>query len=130
MDVTEKLIDRNGIDGLEVVAVPPPDASSAPSVREQSAHEPAHDPENPQRPTRAELVEIQADVRVRHRRVWKTIAEAPSRRLTLHVRAGTELRSYDFSARVPTRRCRPGGSSGLPDTRTGRGCGVACTNRG
>jgi predicted nucleic acid-binding protein len=42
--------DFNGIDGLEVVAVPVPDDSSAPSASEQTAHETAHDPENPQQP--------------------------------------------------------------------------------
>lgn len=43
--------DFNGIDGLEVVAVPVPNAPSAPSVPEQTAHETAHDPENPQQPS-------------------------------------------------------------------------------
>ncbi len=39
--------DFNGIDGLEVVAVPVPDAPPAPSALEQTAH----DPENPQQPS-------------------------------------------------------------------------------
>lgn len=39
--------DFNGIDGLEVVAVPLPDAPSAPSALEQTAH----DPENPEQPS-------------------------------------------------------------------------------
>jgi tRNA(fMet)-specific endonuclease VapC len=39
--------DFNGIDGLEVVAVPVPDDPSASNVPEQTAHETAHDPENP-----------------------------------------------------------------------------------
>lgn len=43
--------DFNGIDGLEVVAVPVPDAPSAPSALEQTAHDTAHDPENPQQPS-------------------------------------------------------------------------------
>lgn len=42
--------DFNGIDGLEVVAVPVPEAPSAPRALEQTAHETAHDPENPQQP--------------------------------------------------------------------------------
>jgi len=40
--------DFNGIDGLEVVAVPVPDDASAPNAPEQAAHETAYDPENPQ----------------------------------------------------------------------------------
>jgi tRNA(fMet)-specific endonuclease VapC len=40
--------DFSGIDGLEVVAIPVPDAPPAPSASEQTAHETAHDPENPQ----------------------------------------------------------------------------------
>jgi tRNA(fMet)-specific endonuclease VapC len=39
--------DFNGIDGLEVIAVPVPDDPSTPSAPEQTAH----DPENPQQPS-------------------------------------------------------------------------------
>lgn len=42
--------DFNGIDGLEVVAVPVPDDPSAPSASEPTVREAAHDPENPQHP--------------------------------------------------------------------------------
>jgi tRNA(fMet)-specific endonuclease VapC len=42
--------DFNGIDGLEVIAVPVPDDSSTPSAPEQTAHDPAHDPENSEQP--------------------------------------------------------------------------------
>jgi tRNA(fMet)-specific endonuclease VapC len=43
--------DFNGIDGLDVVAVPVPDTSATPSASAQAAHEPAHDPEGPQQPS-------------------------------------------------------------------------------
>jgi tRNA(fMet)-specific endonuclease VapC len=42
--------DFNGIDGLDVVAVPIADDPLASSASEQTAHETAHDPENPQQP--------------------------------------------------------------------------------
>jgi len=42
--------DFNGIDGLEVVAVPVPNHPPLPSAPEQTVHKPAHDPENPQQP--------------------------------------------------------------------------------
>jgi tRNA(fMet)-specific endonuclease VapC len=42
--------DFNGIDGLEVIAVPVPGDPSTPSVPEQTAHDPAHDPENSEQP--------------------------------------------------------------------------------
>jgi tRNA(fMet)-specific endonuclease VapC len=43
--------DFNGIDGLEVIAVPVPDDPPTPSTSEQAAHETAHDPENSQQPS-------------------------------------------------------------------------------
>ena len=42
--------DFNGIDGLEVVAVPVPNDPPLRSTPEQAAHETAHDHENPQQP--------------------------------------------------------------------------------
>jgi tRNA(fMet)-specific endonuclease VapC len=42
--------DFKGIDGLEVVAVPVADDPPTPSTSEQTAHETAHNPENPQQP--------------------------------------------------------------------------------
>ena len=42
--------DFNGIDGLEVVAVPLPEDPSTPSASAQTTHEATHDPENPQQP--------------------------------------------------------------------------------
>jgi tRNA(fMet)-specific endonuclease VapC len=42
--------DFSGIDELDVVAVPVPDGPPAPTSPEQTAHEIAHDPENPQQP--------------------------------------------------------------------------------
>jgi tRNA(fMet)-specific endonuclease VapC len=40
--------DFSDIDGLDVVAIPVPDAPPAPSASGQAAHETAHDPEQPQ----------------------------------------------------------------------------------
>jgi tRNA(fMet)-specific endonuclease VapC len=42
--------DFNGIDGLEVVAIPVADDPSAPRAPERTARETAHDPENPPQP--------------------------------------------------------------------------------
>jgi len=48
MDVTERLIDVTASRPSKSFPFPPPDASAAPSVYEQSAHKVAHDPANPE----------------------------------------------------------------------------------